>query len=75
MNIFSFYFCLQGETFVWVNGASAHSQTVAKAKYDFLFGESENETTSESGKHQCFYSEAIFISSLIIQYTYSIILT
>ncbi|XP_032070304.1 PH and SEC7 domain-containing protein 3-like [Thamnophis elegans] len=40
-----------GETFVWVNGASAHSQTVAKAKYDFLFGESENETTSESGSH------------------------
>ncbi|XP_058024807.1 PH and SEC7 domain-containing protein 3 isoform X1 [Ahaetulla prasina] len=40
-----------GETFVWVNGASAHSQTVAKAKYDFLFGGSENETTSESGSH------------------------
>uniref|UniRef100_A0A670ZFU1 Pleckstrin and Sec7 domain containing 3 n=1 Tax=Pseudonaja textilis TaxID=8673 RepID=A0A670ZFU1_PSETE len=40
-----------GETFVWVNGASAHSQSVAKAKYDFLFGGSENETTSESGSH------------------------
>ncbi|KAM6469992.1 PH and SEC7 domain-containing protein 3 isoform 4-T4 [Liasis olivaceus] len=40
-----------GETFVWVNGASAHSQSVAKAKYDFLFGGSENENTSESGSH------------------------
>ncbi|XP_060093078.1 PH and SEC7 domain-containing protein 3 isoform X1 [Heteronotia binoei] len=38
-----------GEAFVWVNGTSAHSQSVAKAKYDFLFGGSENDTTSESG--------------------------
>ncbi|XP_015280806.1 PREDICTED: PH and SEC7 domain-containing protein 3-like, partial [Gekko japonicus] len=40
-----------GRTFVWVNGASAHSQSVAKAKYEFLFGGSENDTTPESGGH------------------------
>ncbi|XP_021116876.1 PH and SEC7 domain-containing protein 3 isoform X3 [Heterocephalus glaber] len=32
------------ETFVWVNNASAHSQSVAKAKYEFLFGKSEEKT-------------------------------
>ncbi|XP_037668427.1 PH and SEC7 domain-containing protein 3 isoform X2 [Choloepus didactylus] len=32
------------ETFVWVNNASAHSQSVAKAKYEFLFGTSEEKT-------------------------------
>ncbi|XP_047404158.1 LOW QUALITY PROTEIN: PH and SEC7 domain-containing protein 3-like [Sciurus carolinensis] len=39
------------ETFVWVNGASAHSQSVAKAKYEFLFGRSEEKTpdTSDHG--------------------------
>ncbi|KAF7240035.1 PH and SEC7 domain-containing protein 3, partial [Varanus komodoensis] len=40
---------LAGEAFVWVNGASVHSQSVAKAKYEFLFGESENENSSDSG--------------------------
>nr|XP_034996562.1 PH and SEC7 domain-containing protein 3 isoform X1 [Zootoca vivipara] len=39
------------EAFIWVNGASAHSQSVAKAKYEFLFGGSENENISESGSH------------------------
>ncbi|XP_071970294.1 PH and SEC7 domain-containing protein 3 isoform X2 [Engystomops pustulosus] len=29
----------QAERFVWVNNTSAHSQNVAKAKYEFLFGE------------------------------------
>ncbi|CAI5796686.1 Hypothetical predicted protein [Podarcis lilfordi] len=42
---------LQAKAFVWVNGASAHSQSVAKAKYEFLFGGSENENISESGSH------------------------
>ncbi|XP_040598144.1 PH and SEC7 domain-containing protein 3 isoform X2 [Mesocricetus auratus] len=39
------------ETFVWVNNASAHSQSVAKAKYEFLFGKSEDKTpdTSDHG--------------------------
>ncbi|KAM5278694.1 PH and SEC7 domain-containing protein 3 isoform 2-T2 [Hipposideros larvatus] len=39
------------ETFVWVNNASAHSQSVAKAKYEFLFGRSEEKTpdTSDHG--------------------------
>ncbi|XP_023570386.1 PH and SEC7 domain-containing protein 3 [Octodon degus] len=42
---------LQAETFVWVNNASAHSQSVAKAKYEFLFGRSEDKTphTSDHG--------------------------
>ncbi|KAM4837344.1 PH and SEC7 domain-containing protein 3 isoform 5-T5 [Thomomys bottae] len=39
------------ETFVWVNNASAHSQSVAKAKYEFLFGRSEEKSpdTSDHG--------------------------
>ncbi|XP_055142555.1 PH and SEC7 domain-containing protein 3 isoform X7 [Symphalangus syndactylus] len=39
------------ETFVWVNNASAHSQSVAKAKYEFLFGRPEGKTpdTSDHG--------------------------
>ncbi|XP_021562641.1 PH and SEC7 domain-containing protein 3 [Carlito syrichta] len=39
------------ETFVWVNNASAHSQNVAKAKYEFLFGRPEEKTpdTSDHG--------------------------
>ncbi|KAM8784764.1 PH and SEC7 domain-containing protein 3 isoform 2-T3 [Rhynchonycteris naso] len=36
------------ETFVWVNNASAHSQSVAKAKYEFLFGKSEEKTPDPS---------------------------
>ncbi|KAM9194162.1 PH and SEC7 domain-containing protein 3 isoform 6-T6 [Dugong dugon] len=42
---------LKAETFVWVNNASAHSQSVAKAKYEFLFGTSEEKTpdTSDHG--------------------------
>ncbi|XP_031295859.2 PH and SEC7 domain-containing protein 3 isoform X1 [Camelus dromedarius] len=42
---------LKAETFVWVNSASAHSQSVAKAKYEFLFGRSEEKTpdTSDHG--------------------------
>ncbi|KFO38154.1 PH and SEC7 domain-containing protein 3 [Fukomys damarensis] len=42
---------LQAETFVWVNNASAYSQSVAKAKYEFLFGKSEEKTpdTSDHG--------------------------
>ncbi|XP_027244707.1 PH and SEC7 domain-containing protein 3 isoform X5 [Cricetulus griseus] len=42
---------LKAETFVWVNNASAHSQSVAKAKYEFLFGKSEDKTpdTSDHG--------------------------
>ncbi|XP_055272687.1 PH and SEC7 domain-containing protein 3 isoform X2 [Moschus berezovskii] len=41
----------RAETFVWVNNASAHSQSVAKAKYEFLFGRSEEKTpdTSDHG--------------------------
>ncbi|XP_052018799.1 PH and SEC7 domain-containing protein 3 isoform X2 [Apodemus sylvaticus] len=42
---------LKAEPFVWVNNASAHSQNVAKAKYEFLFGKSEEKTpdTSDHG--------------------------
>ncbi|KYO35096.1 hypothetical protein Y1Q_0000987 [Alligator mississippiensis] len=38
------------EAFVWSNDASAHSQTVAKAKYNFLFG-SDKERPSGMGGH------------------------
>uniref|UniRef100_A0ABI7Z0R4 Pleckstrin and Sec7 domain containing 3 n=1 Tax=Felis catus TaxID=9685 RepID=A0ABI7Z0R4_FELCA len=39
------------ETFVWVNNASSHSQSVAKAKYEFLFGISKEKPpdTSDHG--------------------------
>lgn len=47
---FVFWF-LQAETFVWDNNASAHSQSVAKAKYEFLFGKSEEKTPDTS---KCF---------------------
>ncbi|XP_073911186.1 PH and SEC7 domain-containing protein 3 isoform X2 [Castor canadensis] len=42
---------LKAETFVWVNNASAHCQSVAKAKYEFLFGRPEENTpdTSDHG--------------------------
>ncbi|XP_014448899.1 PH and SEC7 domain-containing protein 3 isoform X2 [Tupaia chinensis] len=39
---------LKAETFVWANSASAHSQSVAKAKYEFLFGRSEEKTPATS---------------------------
>lgn len=39
---------LQAETFVWGNTASAHSQSVAKAKYEFLFGKSEEKSPDTS---------------------------
>ncbi|XP_049722023.1 PH and SEC7 domain-containing protein 3 isoform X1 [Elephas maximus indicus] len=41
---------LKAETFVWVNDASAHSQSVAKAKYKFLFG-SAGEKTPDTSDH------------------------
>lgn len=44
-----FALTLQEEAFVWSNDASAHSQTVAKAKYNFLFG-SDKERPSGMGK-------------------------
>ncbi|XP_039399421.1 PH and SEC7 domain-containing protein 3 isoform X2 [Mauremys reevesii] len=37
------------EAFVWVNDALAHSQSVAKAKYEFQFGGSETQKPSETG--------------------------
>ncbi|XP_060237853.1 PH and SEC7 domain-containing protein 3 isoform X3 [Meriones unguiculatus] len=37
--------------FVWVNSASAHSQNVAKAKYEFLFGKSEEKTPDTRSHH------------------------
>ncbi|XP_031806682.1 PH and SEC7 domain-containing protein 3 isoform X4 [Sarcophilus harrisii] len=38
------------ETFVWVNNGSAHSKSVAKAKYEFLFGRPE-EKAPETSDH------------------------
>nr|XP_042701819.1 uncharacterized protein LOC101952220 isoform X7 [Chrysemys picta bellii] len=37
------------EAFVWVNDVLAHSQSVAKARYEFLFGGSETQKPSETG--------------------------
>ncbi|VFV36311.1 ph and sec7 domain-containing [Lynx pardinus] len=47
----TFFLILQAETFVWVNNASSHSQSVAKAKYEFLFGISKEKPpdTSDHG--------------------------
>uniref|UniRef100_A0A4W3J1M3 Pleckstrin and Sec7 domain containing 3, like n=1 Tax=Callorhinchus milii TaxID=7868 RepID=A0A4W3J1M3_CALMI len=42
----------QTEKFVWVNKASPHAQSVAKAKYEFLFGTPVEEELLESGKMQ-----------------------
>ncbi|XP_074065182.1 PH and SEC7 domain-containing protein 3 isoform X3 [Macrotis lagotis] len=36
------------ETFVWVNSGSAHSKSVAKAKYEFLFGRPEEKAPEPS---------------------------
>ncbi|XP_036385705.1 PH and SEC7 domain-containing protein 3 isoform X2 [Megalops cyprinoides] len=35
------------ETFVWVNSTSPHAQSVAKAKYEFLFGKVEESSSSD----------------------------
>ncbi|CAM5146667.1 unnamed protein product [Natator depressus] len=37
------------EAFIWVNDALAHSQSLAKAKYEFLFCGTETEKPSETG--------------------------
>ncbi|XP_041753373.2 PH and SEC7 domain-containing protein 3 isoform X2 [Coregonus clupeaformis] len=36
------------ETFVWVNSSSSHAQSVAKAKYQFLFGKGEDTSSTDS---------------------------
>uniref|UniRef100_A0A4W3J1N6 Pleckstrin and Sec7 domain containing 3, like n=1 Tax=Callorhinchus milii TaxID=7868 RepID=A0A4W3J1N6_CALMI len=45
------------EKFVWVNKASPHAQSVAKAKYEFLFGTPVEEELLESGKIMVFLTE------------------
>ncbi|MEE6459970.1 hypothetical protein FKM82_000809 [Ascaphus truei] len=47
------------ERYIWVNSSSAHSQNVAKAKYEFLFGEAikaADENTPETGPFDSWYS-------------------
>uniref|UniRef100_A0AAZ3PNL9 PH and SEC7 domain-containing protein 3 n=1 Tax=Oncorhynchus tshawytscha TaxID=74940 RepID=A0AAZ3PNL9_ONCTS len=39
------------ETFVWVNSSSSHAQSVAKAKYQFLFGKGDETSSTESGMY------------------------
>uniref|UniRef100_A0AAZ3R4Y8 Pleckstrin and Sec7 domain containing 3, like n=1 Tax=Oncorhynchus tshawytscha TaxID=74940 RepID=A0AAZ3R4Y8_ONCTS len=39
---------LQAETFVWVNSSSSHAQSVAKAKYQFLFGKGDETSSTEN---------------------------
>eukprot|EP00063_Salmo_salar_P025158 XP_013999993.1 PREDICTED: PH and SEC7 domain-containing protein 3-like isoform X1 [Salmo salar] len=38
----------KAETFVWVNSSSSHAQSVAKAKYQFLFGKGDETSSTES---------------------------
>ncbi|XP_048877235.1 PH and SEC7 domain-containing protein 3 isoform X2 [Brienomyrus brachyistius] len=38
----------KAETFVWVNNTSPHAQSVARAKYDFLFGKADEPSSSEN---------------------------
>ncbi len=40
---------LQGEAFEPVSSSSAHAQSVAKAKYEFLFGKTEDTSSADSG--------------------------
>ncbi|XP_016107965.1 PH and SEC7 domain-containing protein 3-like [Sinocyclocheilus grahami] len=39
---------LSGEAFDWVSSSSAHAQSVAKAKYQFLFGKTEDTSSADS---------------------------
>ncbi|XP_074427212.1 PH and SEC7 domain-containing protein 3 isoform X2 [Larus michahellis] len=41
----------QAEALVWDNDVSAHAQTVAKAKYEFLFGLEENKPSEMGSGH------------------------
>lgn len=61
-----FVLTLQAEAFVWVNDALAHSQSVAKAKYEFLFCGTETEKPSETGK--CFFHRLKDRQNLILSY-------
>ncbi|XP_058267266.1 PH and SEC7 domain-containing protein 3 isoform X2 [Hemibagrus wyckioides] len=38
----------KAETIVWVNGSSSHAQSVAKAKYEFLFGKTTDSSSPDS---------------------------
>ncbi|XP_051541158.1 PH and SEC7 domain-containing protein 3-like isoform X1 [Myxocyprinus asiaticus] len=37
-----------GEAFDWINSSSAHAQSVAKAKYQFLFGKTEDTSSADT---------------------------
>ncbi|XP_016377559.1 PH and SEC7 domain-containing protein 1 isoform X1 [Sinocyclocheilus rhinocerous] len=39
---------VKGEAFDWVSSSSAHAQSVAKAKYQFLFGKTEDTSSADS---------------------------
>ncbi|XP_053371887.1 PH and SEC7 domain-containing protein 3 isoform X1 [Clarias gariepinus] len=43
----------KAETFVWVNGSSSHAQSVAKAKYEFLFGKTHDPPVSPGTASTC----------------------
>ncbi|KAF5901926.1 PH and SEC7 domain-containing protein 3-like isoform X1, partial [Clarias magur] len=43
----------KAETFVWVNGSSSHAQSVAKAKYEFLFGKTHDPPVSPGTASSC----------------------
>lgn len=54
----------QGEAFEWLSSSSKHAQTVAKAKYQFLFGNTEDKSTSHNGNNDTLqYSLILYLHS------------
>uniref|UniRef100_A0A9J7ZSX4 Pleckstrin and Sec7 domain containing 3, like n=2 Tax=Cyprinus carpio TaxID=7962 RepID=A0A9J7ZSX4_CYPCA len=61
---------LQGETFDRVSSSSAHAQSVAKAKYEFLFGKTEDTSSADTGTFIFLHTSCIhiIIVCMYIQY-------
>ncbi|KAJ7988189.1 hypothetical protein DPEC_G00321030 [Dallia pectoralis] len=63
------------DSFVWVNASSLHAQSVAKAKYEFLFGtegdtsskESDEEGISGTSLDTCFQDDDVDETSLFLE--------
>uniref|UniRef100_A0A673XN11 PH and SEC7 domain-containing protein 3-like n=1 Tax=Salmo trutta TaxID=8032 RepID=A0A673XN11_SALTR len=52
------------ETFVWVNSSSSHAQSVAKAKYQFLFGKGDETSSTETSTSHVLADEGSSNTSL-----------
>uniref|UniRef100_A0A8C1MV10 Pleckstrin and Sec7 domain containing 3, like n=1 Tax=Cyprinus carpio TaxID=7962 RepID=A0A8C1MV10_CYPCA len=61
---------LNGETFDRVSSSSAHAQSVAKAKYEFLFGKTEDTSSADTGTFIFLHTSCIhiIIVCMYIQY-------